>query len=195
MVFLYDEYKCKIMNLWCSYNSRFALSQWEMALLCNSISHWLGPSLGSALHWYITNKNLRMVFKQNSFPIRATFLPAFPAPAPCGTCLNGMSQGQSQGHKTPRWRSKGPLPNTLHETSWLISQTQQPADFKYHNTYTMCRILTLSSFYCFSAHIHTLWRDCHCVLTFPDGIVNSLCLWKSGIMALEIHSNSWNNCL
>ena len=30
-------------------DSRFALSQWEMALLCNDISHWLGESLESAL--------------------------------------------------------------------------------------------------------------------------------------------------
>ena len=30
-------------------NSRFAPSQWEMALLCNNISHWLGASLESAL--------------------------------------------------------------------------------------------------------------------------------------------------
>ena len=28
---------------------RFAPSQWEMALLCNDISHWLGPGLESAL--------------------------------------------------------------------------------------------------------------------------------------------------
>ena len=33
--------------------SRCAPSQWEMALLCNDISHWLGASLESALrcHW------------------------------------------------------------------------------------------------------------------------------------------------
>ena len=30
-------------------DSRFAPSQWEMALLCNDISHWLGASLESAL--------------------------------------------------------------------------------------------------------------------------------------------------
>ena len=29
-------------------DSRFARSQWEMALLCNDISHWLGASLESA---------------------------------------------------------------------------------------------------------------------------------------------------
>ena len=29
--------------------SRVALSQWEMALLCNNVSHWLGASLESAL--------------------------------------------------------------------------------------------------------------------------------------------------
>ena len=31
-------------------DSRFAPSQWETALLCNHISHWLGASLESALH-------------------------------------------------------------------------------------------------------------------------------------------------
>ena len=30
-------------------HSRFAPSQWEMALLCNDVSHWLGASLESAL--------------------------------------------------------------------------------------------------------------------------------------------------
>ena len=30
-------------------NSRFAPSQWETALLCNNVSHWLGASLKSAL--------------------------------------------------------------------------------------------------------------------------------------------------
>ena len=37
-------------------DSRFAPSQWETALLCNGVSHWLGASLESALkddrrHW------------------------------------------------------------------------------------------------------------------------------------------------
>ena len=31
-------------------DSRFAPSQWETALLCNDVSHWLGASLESALH-------------------------------------------------------------------------------------------------------------------------------------------------
>ena len=32
-------------------DSRFAPSQWETALLCNDVSHWLGASLESALSW------------------------------------------------------------------------------------------------------------------------------------------------
>ena len=32
-------------------NSRFAPSQWETALLCNDISHWLGANLESALNY------------------------------------------------------------------------------------------------------------------------------------------------
>ena len=35
-------------------DSRLAPSQWETALLCNDISHWLGASLGSALDLYQT---------------------------------------------------------------------------------------------------------------------------------------------
>ena len=31
---------------------RFASNQWETALLCNDVSHWLGASLESALHQY-----------------------------------------------------------------------------------------------------------------------------------------------
>ena len=30
-------------------DSRFAPSQWETALLCNDVSHWLGTNLESAL--------------------------------------------------------------------------------------------------------------------------------------------------
>ena len=30
-------------------DSRFAPSQWEMALLCNDVSHWLGTSLEAVL--------------------------------------------------------------------------------------------------------------------------------------------------
>ena len=33
-------------------DSRFAPSQWETALLCNAVSHWLGVSLESVLHLY-----------------------------------------------------------------------------------------------------------------------------------------------
>ena len=32
-------------------DSRFAPSQWETALLCNDVSHWLGGSLESALQY------------------------------------------------------------------------------------------------------------------------------------------------
>ena len=32
-------------------DSRLAPSQWETGLLCNDISHWLGASLESALHY------------------------------------------------------------------------------------------------------------------------------------------------
>ena len=39
----------------CRADSRFAPSQWETALLCNDVSHWLGASLESALHvWFKT---------------------------------------------------------------------------------------------------------------------------------------------
>ena len=32
-------------------DSRFAPSQWETALLCNAVSHWLGASLQFALYY------------------------------------------------------------------------------------------------------------------------------------------------
>ena len=38
---------------WLRADSRFAPSQWETALLCNHVSHWLGASVESAL-WPIT---------------------------------------------------------------------------------------------------------------------------------------------
>ena len=46
-----DHAKLAVCNIWWVYRAdfRFAPSQWEMALLCNSISNWLGTSLDSAL--------------------------------------------------------------------------------------------------------------------------------------------------
>ena len=44
---------CKFHGMYCTYtraDSRFAPSQWETALLCNDVSHWLGASLESALY-------------------------------------------------------------------------------------------------------------------------------------------------
>ena len=38
-------------------DSRFAPSQWETALLCNAISHWLGASLESALCEAMSSNN------------------------------------------------------------------------------------------------------------------------------------------
>ena len=43
-------------------DSRLAPSQWETALLCNDVSHWLGTSLESALHLCGTSG----VFAQNT---------------------------------------------------------------------------------------------------------------------------------
>ena len=38
-----------ILMWWNRVDSRFAPSQWETALLCNDVSHWLGANLESAL--------------------------------------------------------------------------------------------------------------------------------------------------
>ena len=35
----------------CGTDSRFVPCQWETALLCNNVSHWLGTNLESALPW------------------------------------------------------------------------------------------------------------------------------------------------
>ena len=58
-----DSHVLHLHEWWyCRADSRFVPSQWETVLLCNSVSHWLGASLESALYWY---GNLR--FKQVSF--------------------------------------------------------------------------------------------------------------------------------
>ena len=41
-----------------SYDSRLAPSQWETALLCNAVSHWLGANLESALQFIPTMDHL-----------------------------------------------------------------------------------------------------------------------------------------
>ena len=45
-------YKCRAM-VHHRADSSFASSQWETALLCNDVSHWLGAILESALHYNI----------------------------------------------------------------------------------------------------------------------------------------------
>ena len=49
--------------LWCHIrtDSRFAPSQWETALLCNGVSHWLGARLGPALHFVSPGTNVMNV--------------------------------------------------------------------------------------------------------------------------------------
>ena len=42
-------------------DSRFAPSQWAMALLCNDVPHWLGASLESALISYLVCWTLRII--------------------------------------------------------------------------------------------------------------------------------------
>ena len=61
-------------EIWYRADSRFAPSQWETALLCNGVSHWLGTSLESAL-WCPTTASMiisctwsETYFRQNLFP-------------------------------------------------------------------------------------------------------------------------------
>ena len=46
-----------IFNFHYRADSRCAPSQWETALLCNDVSHWLGANLESALLCIITNEH------------------------------------------------------------------------------------------------------------------------------------------
>ena len=53
--------RCSYWTVWQSSlraESRFAPSQWEMALLCNAVSHWLGASLESALSYFYKPSNI-----------------------------------------------------------------------------------------------------------------------------------------
>ena len=47
-------------QLWARADSRFAPGQWETALLCNDVSHWLGTSLGSAL-WVVQHPGVLLL--------------------------------------------------------------------------------------------------------------------------------------
>ena len=49
-------------------DSRFVPSQWEIALLCNDISHWLGASLESALKYHVTQSTWMMQLLIRSTP-------------------------------------------------------------------------------------------------------------------------------
>ena len=49
------NYKGRTLSIYRA-DSRFAPSQWETALLCNDVSHWLGASLESALYIHTKTK-------------------------------------------------------------------------------------------------------------------------------------------
>ena len=53
-------------------DSRLAPSQWETALLCNDVSHWLGTSLETAL---IVNCTLMSIFSKICIKIQTFFFP------------------------------------------------------------------------------------------------------------------------
>ena len=53
----------------CMADSRFAPSQWEAALLCNDVSHWLDASLESAL--YLPPLPMRKISNTTNIPCRA----------------------------------------------------------------------------------------------------------------------------
>ena len=56
-------------------DSRFAPSQWETALLCNDVSHWLGASLESALINTEINEKLPIVVDKNDMKLLVLLLP------------------------------------------------------------------------------------------------------------------------
>ena len=58
-----------MQSFWYIYraDSRFAASQWEMALLCNDVSHWLGASIESALYIAINTCNDDKVVRMINF--------------------------------------------------------------------------------------------------------------------------------
>ena len=79
-----------IFHRWFYYraDSMFAPSQWETALLCNDVSHWLGANIESALP-YILNWYLR---QRHGFDIIATtlrfvILPLIPPYVACNVYL------------------------------------------------------------------------------------------------------------
>ena len=85
-------------------DSRFAPSQWETALLCNDISHWLGANLESALwHLFIsttTDRHFAWLMEDSNpcwndkEPIaRSSLTGGFTAPGREGCYKNGNSHG------------------------------------------------------------------------------------------------------
>ena len=51
ILFLWSRFVWPSRTLRPLVDSRFAPSQWETALLCNDVSHWLGANQESALYW------------------------------------------------------------------------------------------------------------------------------------------------
>ena len=71
------------LEIWMTYtkaNSRLAPRQWETVLQCNTISHWLGTNLGSALIYSGVPSYISSQFSQNpywtahNFPMMMSFV-------------------------------------------------------------------------------------------------------------------------
>ena len=58
----------------CRADFSFAPSQWETALLCDDVSHWLGANLESALIVYVTVQNGDIMIMWKTFPCHAIMI-------------------------------------------------------------------------------------------------------------------------
>ena len=87
-VFQDDDWSRQLLMTWWHIfrvDSRFSPSQSERPLLCNSVSHWLGASLESALIFIVMifnrNKNADISLQENVFKLLyAGSLPSFLGP-------------------------------------------------------------------------------------------------------------------
>ena len=55
----------------CIADFRFATNQWETALLCNDVSHWLGTNLESALWMWSLSLSMSSKFEKHIMELGA----------------------------------------------------------------------------------------------------------------------------
>ena len=122
-------------------DSRFAPSQWETALLCNAVSHWLVASLESALHEMLLSWGSFQQSTQWGSGCQADGLTSDRGQATCNPKAEVDWFCKQKGQSTSRPRSKVKVNSCTNERSLPMSTYSESHSLR---TPHYCRLLPYS---------------------------------------------------